>query len=458
MRRVHGPTTTGSSSIGANRRTPRAAPWPAAGATPRLRRDARRRLGSRAAPRARPATRSRRASAPGSRPATACRLSANLWLPGPDGRRPGRALPGRPRDDPVRQGQLAAQRRRGARDLSRPARLRPVPARRARHRVVGRRSRSTSTRADETRDGYDAVEWLAAQPWCTGAVGMWGISYGGFTSIQVAKLRPPHLRAIVPIQATDDRYLTDVHYVGGCVTASELSQYAVSQVAMNAMPPDPAIVGEGWRDGLDRPARGHAAVAVRVAPPAARRPVLAAGLARPRLRRDRRGGAQRRRLDGFVRRRGAPDAGRAAGRRRGRSSATGSTGCPSSATPGPNLDELHEIVRFFDRWLKGLAERGRRGTGGHLVRARVRRARAVPGRLAGALAGGRRPTRIRRSQPGRGRSPAARCRSSGRLRRRRRTPSAGVDRYRHRADGRDARGAVVGRRRAAQRPRARPPA
>ena len=59
---------------------------------------------------------------------------------------------------------------------------------------------------DETRDGFDAVEWLAAQPWCTGAVGMWGISYGGFTAIQVAKLRPPHLRAIVPVQATDDRY------------------------------------------------------------------------------------------------------------------------------------------------------------------------------------------------------------------------------------------------------------
>jgi putative CocE/NonD family hydrolase len=99
----------------------------------------------------------------------------------------------------------------------------------------------------ETRDGYDTVEWLAAQPWCSGAVGMWGISYGGFTSIQVAKLRPPHLRAIVPVQATDDRYTTDVHDIGGCVTAIELSQYAVSQVAMNAMPPDPAIVGERWR-------------------------------------------------------------------------------------------------------------------------------------------------------------------------------------------------------------------
>jgi putative CocE/NonD family hydrolase len=100
----------------------------------------------------------------------------------------------------------------------------------------------------ETLDGFDAVEWLAAQPWCDGAVGMWGISYGAFTSIQVAKLRPPHLRAIVPIMGTDDRYLSDVHYIGGCVTASELSQYAVSQLGMNAMPPDPAFRGHAWRD------------------------------------------------------------------------------------------------------------------------------------------------------------------------------------------------------------------
>jgi putative CocE/NonD family hydrolase len=101
----------------------------------------------------------------------------------------------------------------------------------------------------ETLDGYDAVEWLAAQPWCNGNVGMWGISYGGFTSIQVAKLRPPHLRAILPMYATDDRYRDDVHLRGGCVTASEKSQYAVSQLGMNAMPPLPAVRGEGWRDG-----------------------------------------------------------------------------------------------------------------------------------------------------------------------------------------------------------------
>ena len=102
---------------------------------------------------------------------------------------------------------------------------------------------------DQTHDGYDAVEWLAAQPWSNGSVGMWGISWGGFTAIQVAMLRPPHLRAILPMYATDDRYRDDVHLRGGCVTASEKSQYAVSQLGMNAMPPLPAVREPGWRDG-----------------------------------------------------------------------------------------------------------------------------------------------------------------------------------------------------------------
>jgi putative CocE/NonD family hydrolase len=102
---------------------------------------------------------------------------------------------------------------------------------------------------DQTQDGYDAVEWLAAQPWCNGSVGMWGISWGGFTAIQVAMLRPPHLRAILPMYATDDRYRDDVHVRGGCVTASEKSQYAVSQLGMNAMPPLPAVRPPGWKDG-----------------------------------------------------------------------------------------------------------------------------------------------------------------------------------------------------------------
>jgi putative CocE/NonD family hydrolase len=205
----------------------------------------------------------------------------------------------------------------------------------------------------ETRDGYDAVEWLAAQPWCTGAVGMWGISYGGFTSIQVAKLRPPHLRAIAPVQATDDRYLTDVHYIGGCVTASELSQYAVSQVAMNAMPPDPSIRGATWlTDWLAR---------LEATPPWLiewlrqqhdgpywRPGSLAPGYGEIEAAILNVGGW----MDSYV---------DAALRMQAACTAPSRTivgnwvhGLPSSATPGPNLDELHELVRFFDRWLKDL--------------------------------------------------------------------------------------------------------
>ena len=42
----------------------------------------------------------------------------------------------------------------------------------------------------EQLDGFDAVEWLAGQPWCTGHVNMMGISYGGFTALQVASHAP----------------------------------------------------------------------------------------------------------------------------------------------------------------------------------------------------------------------------------------------------------------------------
>src|SRR4030095_9831789 len=67
----------------------------------------------------------------------------------------------------------------------------------------------------EQDDLVAAIAWLAGQPWCSGNVGMWGTSYSGFNSIQVAMRRPPALKAIVPIYATDNRYTDDVHYMGG---------------------------------------------------------------------------------------------------------------------------------------------------------------------------------------------------------------------------------------------------
>jgi putative CocE/NonD family hydrolase len=51
----------------------------------------------------------------------------------------------------------------------------------------------------EQRDGYELVEWIARQPWSNGKVGMTGTSYGFWTSLLTAALRPPHLKAVVPI-------------------------------------------------------------------------------------------------------------------------------------------------------------------------------------------------------------------------------------------------------------------
>jgi uncharacterized protein len=51
---------------------------------------------------------------------------------------------------------------------------------------------------NEGRDGFDAVEWLARQPWSNGKVGMWGGSYGGYDQWATAAEFPPHLATIVP--------------------------------------------------------------------------------------------------------------------------------------------------------------------------------------------------------------------------------------------------------------------
>jgi predicted acyl esterase len=58
----------------------------------------------------------------------------------------------------------------------------------------------------EAIDGRDALEWLAQQPFSTGATGIWGVSYGGNTALSIAALRPPSLKAIVPIHAIDSEF------------------------------------------------------------------------------------------------------------------------------------------------------------------------------------------------------------------------------------------------------------
>ncbi|MSP13597.1 MAG: CocE/NonD family hydrolase [Chloroflexi bacterium] len=66
----------------------------------------------------------------------------------------------------------------------------------------------------EGQDGYDTVEWVAAQPWCSGAVGMSGASYFGATQWLAAVEQPPHLKAIFPI-ITASEYYEGWTYQGG---------------------------------------------------------------------------------------------------------------------------------------------------------------------------------------------------------------------------------------------------
>ncbi|GAA1357104.1 CocE/NonD family hydrolase [Streptomyces beijiangensis] len=102
--------------------------------------------------------------------------------------------------------------------------------------------------AQELADGVAVVEWLAEQPWCTGKVGMFGISWGGFNSLQIAALAPEPLKAIVTVCSADDRYDNDVHYMGGSVLAVDMHAWAATMLAFVSRPPDPAQVGDAWRE------------------------------------------------------------------------------------------------------------------------------------------------------------------------------------------------------------------
>ena len=100
----------------------------------------------------------------------------------------------------------------------------------------------------EILDNLAVIDWLATRPWSTGGVGMFGISWGGFSALQAAARRPPALRAVVPVHFSHDRYNLDVHYVGGTLHVGESVYWPVEMVGENALPPDPERFGPGWRE------------------------------------------------------------------------------------------------------------------------------------------------------------------------------------------------------------------
>ena len=208
--------------------------------------------------------------------------------------------------------------------------------------------------ASEQLDGYDAIEWIAAQPWCDGHVNMMGISYGGFTALQVATLQPPHLTSIIPVDFTDDRYTDDCHYRGGLLRMYyDLGWYGTRMIAWNAMPTDPIAASGAAREDVERRVAQYqpyllawlrhqvdgpywrqgsvADLADRITCPAFLIGGWRDGYPNPPLRLFERLPGHRRLLIGPWDHR-----------------------YPDAAIPGPRIDHLAEVVRWLDHWCRGV--------------------------------------------------------------------------------------------------------
>jgi putative CocE/NonD family hydrolase len=205
----------------------------------------------------------------------------------------------------------------------------------------------------EQLDGADAVEWLGAQPWCAGHVNMMGISYGGFTALQVATHQPAHLTSVIPMCFTDDRYTDDCHFRGGLMRKYyDVTSYGNMMAAWNALPPYPEwsddwaalwqehldgnepyllewfrhqLDSEYWRNG------SVGAISDRIRCPAFLIGGWQDGYPNPPLRLFEKLQVPKKVLVGPWDHR-PPDAG----------------------IPGPRIDHLHEVVRWLDHWCKGL--------------------------------------------------------------------------------------------------------
>ena len=102
----------------------------------------------------------------------------------------------------------------------------------------------------ELDDGEVVIDWLSQQPWSNGNVGMFGISWGGFNAIQMAVRNPQALKAIIAVDATEDLYQEDVHYMDGIL---HLDSWEMTQELDNARPgaPDYRIDDDNFVNRFD---------------------------------------------------------------------------------------------------------------------------------------------------------------------------------------------------------------
>ena len=98
----------------------------------------------------------------------------------------------------------------------------------------------------EQKDLEDVIRFLQSQRWSNKKIGMYGKSWGGFNSLQMAfhqntssLVRDRLLTTAISLYSTDDRYNDDIHYQNGIVVGSEMLPWAAQMFRWNARPPPP---------------------------------------------------------------------------------------------------------------------------------------------------------------------------------------------------------------------------
>ena len=207
----------------------------------------------------------------------------------------------------------------------------------------------------EQADLGTVIGWLADQDWCTGRVGMYGTSYSGFNSLQLACERPPALKAVVAIYATDDRWTDDVHWRGGALRVIDLVDYCHYMTAMNALAPVPGLWGPGWRDEWRRRIETYEPWLLTWLAEQTDGPYWRHGSVAPAYDRIRcpvmlvAGWADGYRNNSFR----TVAALREAGVPHRLLAGPWAHASPATALPGPRIDLVPEMVAWWDRWLRG---------------------------------------------------------------------------------------------------------
>lgn len=200
-------------------------------------------------------------------------------------------------------------------------------------------------------DLVEVIERIAAQPWCSGSVGVRGYSWGGNVALAAAVRHPAALKGVIACCACGDGFGRDLHWHGGALGALNTG-WAALYDAVVALPPDPSIVVDRWRDQWHERLEAVGSSAARWARHSTRDEYWAArspgdayettdcpvyvvgGL-----------------LDGWV-----DEVDHVLSRFRGpRKALVGPWGhsFPHHAAPGPGVDWLDEEVRWWRHWLEG---------------------------------------------------------------------------------------------------------